>query len=79
MPNVVLPVLRVKFSQLLIMDHEQILRIVLLCRFGKVERPSCDGFSVDDHDLVMCDGYMIIRSFILVLEAPKFRKKGMSK
>ena len=53
-----LPILRVVLGQFLVMDHKKILRIILLCRLGKIEGPSDNGLPVDDHDLVVGDGVL---------------------
>ena len=39
MPLMLLPILCIPFSQFLVMDHEQILSIVLLCSLREIEDP----------------------------------------
>ena len=60
MPLVVLPILRISFSQFPIMDHKQVLRIVLLGGLGKVERPGDDPLPVNDHDFALNNGVNVI-------------------
>jgi len=53
MPRVLLPVLRIKCGQLLVIDYEHVLGIVLLRQAREVERARYDGLTVDYYDLVV--------------------------
>ena len=53
MPLMLLPILRIPFSQLPVMNHQKVLRIVPLGTLGKVKRTRDRHLSVNDHDLVM--------------------------
>jgi hypothetical protein len=55
MTLVKLPVLNVLIGKLLAVNDQQVLSVPLLSRFCEVERPCDNGFSVDDHDLVVGD------------------------
>ena len=51
-----LPIPRVSLSQLLIMDHQKILRIISFGGFGEIKASGNHGLPVDDHYLVMGNG-----------------------
>jgi len=53
MLSMFLPVLCIEFSQFLIVDYEQILRVVLLRSFREIERPCNYDLHINDHDLVV--------------------------
>jgi hypothetical protein len=51
-----LPILNILRSQVLIPEHQHILRILLFGCFGKFEASSDNRFSLYNHDLIMNDG-----------------------
>ena len=71
MLGMLLPIPRVPLSQLLIVNHKQILRIIFLCRLGKIEAAGNHCLSIDDHDLVMGNGMLCIYTDI-----PELAKKS---
>jgi len=57
---VLIPVLYVNFCQILILDDQQILRVLFLGSLGEV-KATCDNcFFVNDHDLVMGNGVFAV-------------------
>jgi hypothetical protein len=56
MLRVSLPVLRVLCRQRPVRDDQHVLGVPLLRRLREVEAPRNDGFTVDDHHLIMRDG-----------------------
>ena len=56
-----MPVLEVQFRQLLVAaDHQYVLRVPFLRRLGEVEAAGNHGFLVEDHDLAVGDGEIIV-------------------
>jgi hypothetical protein len=57
---VLLPVGHVFLGHRLISNDDQVLRITLLGTLGEVEAAGDDGFPVDDDDLVVGNGVLIV-------------------
>jgi hypothetical protein len=55
-----IPVIYIKFGQGLVLQDQQILSVLFLGCFRKIERPGDYCFPVDDHDLVMGNGVFVI-------------------
>ena len=56
MPRMDLPILNILRSQSLIPDHQQVLRILFLCRLGEIEAPGDHNLPINDQDFIMGDG-----------------------
>jgi len=55
MAKVRLPIRLVLCGNLIVTNHEQILRILLVSRLREIERASQHRRSINDHDFIMCD------------------------
>ena len=54
------PIPSISLSQRLVVDHKQILGIILFSSLGKIERPRNHGLSVNYHHLVVGNGVLDI-------------------